>query len=66
VYSPDGKFVVSGGADNTVRFWDPATGQNIESFGGHSGVWQIAFSPDGKYLAAGHADGTISVWKRKE
>ena len=66
VFSPNGKFLVSGGADNTVRFWDASTGQNLETLGAHSGVWQVAFSYDGKYLAAGYADGTINVWKKRE
>ena len=66
IFSPDGKFVVTGGADNTVRFWDVATGQNLETFGAHAGVWQVAFTTDGKYLAAGYADGTINIWKKAE
>jgi WD40 repeat protein len=63
VYSPDGRFVVSGGADGTVRFWDVCTGQNLATLGAHSSVWQVAFSSDGGYLAAGYADGTINVWR---
>jgi WD40 repeat protein len=66
VFSPDGQFVISGGADGTVRFWNTATGQNLETMGAHSSVWQVAFSSDGKYLAAGYADGTINIWRKQD
>ena len=66
VFSPDGKFVVTGGADGTTRFWDAATGHSLEALGALSLVWRVAFSADGKYLAAGCADGTINVWKKQD
>jgi WD40 repeat protein len=58
--------LITGGADDTVRVWDAATSQNIETLGFHSNVWQVALSSDGMYLAAGYADGTINVWKRRD
>ena len=30
-YSPDGKYLVTGGFDKTVRIWDRATGQTIRT-----------------------------------
>jgi WD40 repeat protein len=74
-YSPDGKYIVSGSADNTVRIWDSENGYEIARMlpgynkviqSGHtyymSGVNSVAFSPDGKYVASGGTDGNIYIW----
>ncbi|MBF0536154.1 MAG: hypothetical protein HQK90_14255 [Nitrospirae bacterium] len=47
--SPDGKYIISGSDDHTLRLWDIETGNEIRSFEGHKN-WVIAcnFSPDGK------------------
>src|SRR5437762_2745228 len=53
-FSPDGKLLASGGFDNLIRFWDPATGKEVRRLEGDiSDFAAIAFSPDGKTLASG-------------
>ncbi|TFK66225.1 WD40 repeat-like protein, partial [Pluteus cervinus] len=63
-YSPDGKFIVSGSEDKTVRIWDSNTGQPVvQPLVGHSSwVGSVAYSPDGKYVASGSGDRTVRIW----
>lgn len=57
-FSPDGKLLVSGAYDTTVRIWDMATGdvkQTLdEAEDGEGGrVRSVIFSPGGKLVASG-------------
>ena len=63
-FSPDGKTIVTGSADNTARLWNAATGQPIgEPLGHQTVVKAVAFSPDGKTIADGQLrHGTVRLW----
>jgi WD40 repeat protein len=62
-FSPDGKRIVSGSHDETVRVWDAHTGQQALTLRGHTGpVTSVAFSPVGRRIASGSADNTVRVW----
>ena len=63
-YSPDGRTLVSGSAtaNNAIRLWDPATGDQKAPFIGEApGVHSIGFSPDGKTIATGTYWG-VELW----
>jgi WD40 repeat protein len=63
-FSPDGKYVLSGGEDATVRVWEAATGKEIARRTHPGIVAAAAFSPDGSYVASGSInDDTTSVWE---
>jgi WD40 repeat protein len=54
-YRPDGRRVVSGSSDLSMRIWDFV---EDETFPGQ----RVRFSPDGRQLFTGSADGTVQRW----
>jgi WD40 repeat protein len=62
-FSPDGKSIVSGSNDNTLRLWDLHGNQIGQPFQGHEDwVRSVAFSPDGRLIVSGSADKTLRLW----
>jgi WD40 repeat protein len=61
--SRDGKTIVSCSADQTVRVWDTATGQQRFQMNGHVGaVHAVALSPDESFAVSSGADRTLRLW----
>jgi WD40 repeat protein len=61
--SSDGRYVLSGSTDATVKLWEAASGQCLRTFAGHAdAVTSVTFSADGRYALSGSADRTLKLW----
>jgi hypothetical protein len=62
--TPDGRYVVSGSWDRTVRIWELATGKEVRRLIGQQGhVESVAVTPDGRYIVSGGNDATLRLWE---
>ncbi|WTL36054.1 NB-ARC domain-containing protein [Nocardia sp. NBC_01503] len=63
--SADGRYIVSGGSDRSVRVWEGSTGRLATTIDAHSEVVSaVAISPDGGRVVSGSFDGSVRVWNR--
>ena len=64
--SIDDKYLVSGGADKTVKIWNLQENFQINSFNGHTkDVNCVSFSNNMKFIASAGNDKTIRIWPFK-
>jgi WD40 repeat protein/serine/threonine protein kinase len=57
----DGKFLLTGGDDQTVRVWNVQTGKEARHFQAENRVFGLAVSPDDQAIAVGNSSTTIEV-----
>lgn len=63
-FSPDGKTLLAGAWDGSLRLWDVAGRKEIRRYAGHRGwVRSVAFAPDGKTFASAGKDKIIRIWE---
>lgn len=64
-FSPDDALVLSGGGDGTLKIWDAANGELLDSRSAHDGAvsWDGAyFSADGDAVLTGGTDNVARLW----
>ena len=62
--SANGKYLLSGSRDRTLKLWEVATGRLLRTFEGHSdGVESVTFSPDERFALSGGYDNTMKLWQ---
>jgi WD40 repeat protein len=62
-WTPDGKTLISGLFDSSIRLWNTTTWQQIAVLTGHINVvHDIAISPNGRILASASWDHTARLW----
>ena len=62
-WSPDGKYIATGGMVYDVDVWDSGTGQQVYTNAGYaSRVTAIAWSPDSQRIAVADSSGPVHVW----
>ncbi|MCA9910015.1 MAG: WD40 repeat domain-containing protein, partial [Anaerolineae bacterium] len=61
--SPDGRYVIAGTFERSVRLWDVESGDLLTQFTNHrNSVEAVTFSTDGQYAYSGDGDGRIWKW----
>jgi WD40 repeat protein len=65
-FSPDGRYLVTGGTAGVVQVWDGETGQKVGTLGTHEReIRGLVFSKDGERLASTSSNGDVKLWDAK-
>ncbi|GCE22953.1 WD40 repeat domain-containing protein [Dictyobacter kobayashii] len=66
-WSPNGKYIASGGRGEIVEVWDVRTGDLCQTYRNHAApIISISWSPDSRYIASAGLDDTLRVWNASD
>jgi WD40 repeat protein len=61
--TPDGRWVLTGSSDATIRVWDIQSGKCLRTLRGHNyTIYSIVITSDGTQVLTGGEDQTVKVW----
>jgi formylglycine-generating enzyme required for sulfatase activity/dipeptidyl aminopeptidase/acylaminoacyl peptidase len=61
--SRDGRQILTGSRDGTVRFWDVGSGKEAKVLGRHNNeIYSVALSPDGRYALSAGVKAELRLW----
>jgi len=62
-FSPEGRFIVSGANDGTLRIWSTETGKCLRALAAHTQPIALCrFTADGRQVLSGARTGVLKVW----
>jgi WD40 repeat protein len=61
-FSPNGKYIASGGTSKEIKIWNVESSILIELPGHENTIRAIAWNSDGTRIATGSRDNTIKIW----
>jgi WD40 repeat protein len=60
----DSRILISGSSDTTIKLWNIASGELIDTLMGHAdAVNALALTSDSKRLVSASSDNTLRVWQ---
>jgi WD40 repeat protein len=62
-FAPNGRTLVSGSVDRTLKIWDATSGQVLKTLSGDTEpISSVAYLPNGKRIVSGSFDRSVVIW----